>query len=386
MANFFKTKSNFLTSIITIVLAVPLSVIGTILYVLYFNVNHPNIRYEIISSASVVDLKEKLGNLEIIYDNIDIIKSNQLLRMIVLKVQNDGAKSVSRESYDPDHLLGLSISSGKILDIKLLNASNQYIKEGMHFTQIENGKVLFPQIILEPNDFFTIKILTLGKNSVSPSITTIGKILGQKEILVSDLSNLDSQTTIWDNATTGPVLVQLIRALVYFLGFILLIMGISATIVLIFFPFITFKEYRQKKHRKADIEEFKRSFGSTEANYIPIFELYINDGFHYLLYIEKLISKPAMIPLALKEGRGIRASSENMSYSTQIDALVKMLKDNNLIKKSNHVYSCNRKFKIMLKSLIEFTKNRGRNPNNLEASIESDAEATVHRIISSERA
>jgi len=61
---------------------------------------HPILQYEVISDASVLDVREKLSSLEIVYGGVDIQKAGQTLRMVVESVANKGISDILKGHYD----------------------------------------------------------------------------------------------------------------------------------------------------------------------------------------------------------------------------------------------------------------------------------------------
>lgn len=63
---------------------------GITIYAVFFQEKRPTLKLKLLSSASVLDVREKIEKLEIFYNGIDIQNKNQALRVILLKVINDG--------------------------------------------------------------------------------------------------------------------------------------------------------------------------------------------------------------------------------------------------------------------------------------------------------
>lgn len=58
--------------------------IGFTIYTIFFFEKVPIIKYEVISNTSVLDVKENISRLDIIFDSVSIKKSEQNLRIITL--------------------------------------------------------------------------------------------------------------------------------------------------------------------------------------------------------------------------------------------------------------------------------------------------------------
>ncbi len=63
-------------------------------YTEFLRDRRPELRFEVLSDASVLDVREKLGNLEILYDGVDIQKAKKSLRVIVVRIINLGPDDI----------------------------------------------------------------------------------------------------------------------------------------------------------------------------------------------------------------------------------------------------------------------------------------------------
>ena len=73
-------------SLLSVILALLFG--GLAIYLGFFRDRKPELRFEIVSNTSVLDVREDLGKLEILYDGLDIKKSKQSLRVVVVRVDN----------------------------------------------------------------------------------------------------------------------------------------------------------------------------------------------------------------------------------------------------------------------------------------------------------
>jgi len=89
----------------------------------------PALSVDILASESVLDVKEQLSNLSVLYDGIDIRKQNLTLRVMTVRIQNVSSKDILKGHYDSAAPLGLSIDFGKVIRADLVDASNEYLKK-----------------------------------------------------------------------------------------------------------------------------------------------------------------------------------------------------------------------------------------------------------------
>jgi len=152
-------------------------------YTDFFRSNKPEILYDISSNATVVDLKQNIGKIDIRYDSVSILNKRQTVSLITIKISNIGKSDVLKTMYDKNSPLGLKIEKGIILERpSLIQASSNYIKESVRFTAINQSTVNFTDFIFEEGEFFVLKILVLHDINAQPDIVPKGKIAGVKQI------------------------------------------------------------------------------------------------------------------------------------------------------------------------------------------------------------
>jgi len=210
-----------------------------------------DVRYEIIANTNVLDFNADISKLEVSYDSTNLKQSNENLRIITIKIINNGKQHLFKEYLDNNDPLGLTISSGKIIEKPdLIQTSNDYLKRNIKLHNFTNNKLTFSQVILESGEFFIIKLLILHKKDEIPQINSFGKIAGQKNIEVVNSVDIKTEKTFLLNVYEGNIWIQLLRLLSYFIIgilIILIIVGISEKI-----------DSRREKNRKIKmVRDFK---------------------------------------------------------------------------------------------------------------------------------
>ena len=197
---FFKVLNYFTSTHNVGIIGLVLTVFG-ILVGLYFVVYYekkPKLKFEILSTAPVLDVKEEVGKLDILYDGKSIKRTENTLTIITIKIINDGNASILLNYFDSKDPVGILITEGAIVEKpKLLDASNEYLNDKIELTSSIN-KVIFSEFILDPEDFFTMKILVLHNKHLSTRIKSFGKIATIKEITVTSAETGVEKKTYWD--------------------------------------------------------------------------------------------------------------------------------------------------------------------------------------------
>src|SRR6266478_2827215 len=127
----------------------------------YLQKTAPNLRVEEISNANVIDVREDVGKLDILFNGANLRDKHQTLALVTLRVMNDGAAPISKGAYDDVDPIGLEVNGGDITKAELFNASSTNIAKSMKVFVLTNSMVTFAPVILEAGDFFWIKLLIL---------------------------------------------------------------------------------------------------------------------------------------------------------------------------------------------------------------------------------
>ena len=243
------------------------------LYVAFIYTPPTSLSYEITSYTKVMDIYEDVSKLDIFYDGTNIKSEGKILTIVTLNIINNGRTSIDNNSYDEENPLGFAVYNGIIVDnVQLIDASNEYLLNNLKITQIESTKVIFSKAIIEPDEFFKLKILILHEKSENPIISSEGKIVGIKNIQVIK-KYLDSQKEpLLNQIFSGSIIIQVLRIILYPVIFF-------AAIILIIIPTIIISDKYSEHKRKDKVKEFIFKTNLTiEDNDKKILNLYVENG------------------------------------------------------------------------------------------------------------
>jgi hypothetical protein len=266
--------------------------------VTFFYEKKPSLTYEIVSNTSVVDVRESVDMLVVLYDGKDIQKNHETLRILVIKVVNDGSGAVLKSYYDGNDPLGLTLTNGRVIQSDVIDASSDYLRKQIKPERRSPTMITFSDVILEPKDFFVIKVLILTSDEVQDlGLRPIGTLANvrAKEVV---LTYKERETAPFlTRAFGGGMLVQVTRFFSYFLGSIILLFGLILSA-------ITVSDLQQKAKRKRLVKEFRDvSFLKFKKADEALLDLFIKDGVHSLVEVRRLIINPASLRDASKFGR-----------------------------------------------------------------------------------
>lgn len=246
-----------------------------------FHTRAPFLEYEIQSKAVLFNNTEELSSVQLMVDTIDVLKSNQNISIVTIKVSNNGNQSLRTSDYD-DGFFGLTISDASILkDVSLSEACNQHIEERYRELSPLTSKyfVDIPKISMDKGDWYTITVALLHDNSTSPVIEPKGKIIGQKRIRLVNASS--EKPSFWNQLLYGRWYVHLVRWLLYLVISVIAIFIIGGVGISISESVGKRKREGKKQEIAAnpDISSFIRDdYLKNEDTYIRIANHYYNLG------------------------------------------------------------------------------------------------------------
>lgn len=206
------------------------SIMGVVLGVYFYSSQNkpPGLLYEVLSDATVLDVKEDVPNLRVSFDGEDIKESGQTLRVIVVRVVNRSSRGVRKNDYDEKAPLGIALSSGRIVKYATLSSSNEYLRTQISQASVAQSQIEFPSLIINSGDFFVIKVLVLCSQNESPFPTATGRIADIASIPVLRLDEDAERVHLLAQAFNGGIAAQTLRFVVYPLGLVLLLLAALA--------------------------------------------------------------------------------------------------------------------------------------------------------------
>ena len=181
----------------------------------YFRPISPRLTYEILTNTPVLNVREDVNDLQVMFKGNDISKDGQSLIVVTFRVENNGAVGIKIGDYDPRSLLGLSIGEGEIVERpKVIAASTGYERDAVEIIlpsdrksedeeAVLDNRMSFEPLILDPQEFFTIKLLALTSSEVL-ELQPVGKVAGVKNIrVVQSFEKKVESSNIWTELIIG---------------------------------------------------------------------------------------------------------------------------------------------------------------------------------------
>jgi hypothetical protein len=258
---------------------------------------YPQIYFDVLTNTSVLDIKEDLPKLKIIFEGLNIKEQNLSLRIISVKVFNDSSLHIRKVDYDTEDPIGFRVQPGQIIKTELVDSSNEYLAKNMTFSYPTNNLIHFKDVIFDAHQFFVIKLLVLYPANQTPTVYPVGHIAGMKNIFVRESYKDFGRVSFWKKALGGSLHIQLFRIVAYFL---ICILVVSALVV----PVGVIDEKLRKRKQKRVVKDF-RDASSVQLNESDeyLFETYMTKGVWVLLSMQCLAASQETLDKALSAYR-----------------------------------------------------------------------------------
>jgi len=365
--NKFKTlDQKFSWSFLGFIIALIFGAIG--IYTTFFYEKEPSVSYQIISNTQVLDIREKVKNLDVIFEGKSIRDAKQNLLVIDLRIVNDGSINITKELFDENNPLGLKVINGEIIESTLLESSSNYLKNNVKFRQPDKNLIYFNSFMFDTDEYFSLKILLIHSENSEPKIIPIGKISGIKSINIESVYERKESPGLFELTFNENIWVNGFRLVAYPILLVLLILAIVL-------PMILISETKDKIIRKRIVKKFEKINDVQEnSDNLFLFQLFIRDGKHTLLVTEHILNNfETLAPKLMKIIEQPETSDERISISYRsmpneihphfsqdyFAHIFQKLIDNSFITKKEDVFIINTQLQILFNQFIKYLKTIG---------------------------
>ena len=243
--NFLRTPTFWLA--IVAVASLLVGTLGATLTYLAQQQPEPGVAFETIGETNVLDLRRPLQDLDIVFRGQNVQEQNLNLRILTISVANVGDVDILPSHYDQDDDWGMEFTNGKVIEVRLVDANSDYLRSKIVPQHIGAETVTFPKVIFEKDAFFIVEVLLLHSKNDSPSFSSIGKIAGIDKVTVLTRSLGRQDVSFAKELFQGSIFIQLTRAIIYFVGSLLILLGIVFALIGIGEGFNKLKSRRRRR-------------------------------------------------------------------------------------------------------------------------------------------
>src|SRR6266571_3559485 len=157
-------------------------VIGLI--ALYYTVRRTrtNLVVDVTSELNVMDVRTPLKDLSILFQGQDIQKQNANLRILGVRLVNEGDTNILENFFDSRIPWGLMIDGGRLIEARVTGSNAQYLSDNLHPRVTGNNEVDFDKLIFDRGKYVALELLVLHDKNIEPQIRPQGKIAGMDSI------------------------------------------------------------------------------------------------------------------------------------------------------------------------------------------------------------
>ena len=262
----------------------------------------PGVIIETISDTNILDLRRPLQDLNIVFRGHNVQEQNLNLRIVTINVVNSGEVDILPTHYDLADDWGIKFKDGEVIEARLVGTNSEYLRAKIVPQRLGVDTVAFPKVIFEQGNFFAIEVLLLHPKNDSPSMSSVGKIAGINEITVLTRPLSKQETSFVTELFQGRALIQVVRAFIYFVGSLLVIVALILAMVGIeIFP----SKLRALRRRNRILQTRTiRQMDQDEARKFLV-GLYESDGPAGLKGLQELTEEPGRIRRASPSDRWI---------------------------------------------------------------------------------
>ena len=234
----------------------------------------------------------------------------------------------------------------------LITASDDYLEKGFYTDSNSKGesRIEIPKLSIDPNGYYLIKVVILHKTDSTPVFLPEGKIIGQKEIEITEAK--EPSHSLFEDVFYGNGLVQVVRLLLYFLiGIVLVLIGFGG--------YITIDNWKDKKKREQNIKGLQLEDS--------VKKMYIDKGFDF--YLERILDldlkeseKYFKVKQYIMAGKDNKDPEEYERVERQYKYYNELIRKGFIIEEDDHTIRVNEKIKESVEKI--YGRIRGKEKNN----------------------
>ena len=260
----------------------------------------PEVAFETITATDIIDISKPLEGLSIAFQGEDIHDQGSNLRIFTIQVTNVGDVDILPNHYDLDDDWGVGFTTGELIEVKLIDASSEYLHAKIVPRNISSNVVAFPKAIFESDAFFVIEALVLHPKYRSPAIHAIGKIAGIDEFAVKNLPEYGVYPSFVETFFPGDLFVQYFRVLIYFLTFTAVVVAIAGIASLVN-EVVGKIERQRRRNRIMQTRTMQRIDRDTVKEFFV--SRYESGGKQAIEKLQRIVKEPARVGLSTVTSR-----------------------------------------------------------------------------------
>lgn len=228
-----------------------------------------NLEISLVDEFNLIEVKGKIEDLKVLYENDDILESKKEIKVIRVNVENKG-DTILQNYYDQLEPFGLRFYNAKVLDSEITFSNSKDLKSKLLNENVSNNEgtsddVVFSKVIFDSGDLVTMKITLLQDSGKHLEMSPLGKLANIPELRITRF-DMSEKSKPWH-----PMIYV---AIGYF--------GIFLTLILLIYVM----DFFEKKSKNKKIKNFLEEYGEANREQTKIIDFYRRSNFRD----ERLIS------------------------------------------------------------------------------------------------
>jgi hypothetical protein len=281
------------------------------LVALYYTVRRTrtNLVVDVTSESNVMDVRTPLKDLSILFQGQDIQKQNSNLRILGVRLVNDGDTNILENFFDSRIPWGLRIDGGRLIEARVTGSNSQYLSDNLHPKVAGGDEVDFDKVIFDRGKYVALELLVLHDKNIEPQVRPTGKIAGMDTIPIRNSFREQDQEGFKAKVFKGPIPVQIVRIIAYFL------FGLCTVIVvgLITAGIRNIPSRIRKRSRRRWVRFLpKQASSENEKKRQALLDIFIEQGLPGLKSIQKMLYTEESMANAFQKRRVLLGEGGNL--------------------------------------------------------------------------
>ena len=173
---------------------------------------------DVTAETNVLDIVHPIPDLTILFQGHDIEKQRANLKVLSIRLVNDGQTNIHEDDFDSRMPFGLRIEGVVVVRAQVTGASSSYLGENLRPQLSGQNQIAFDKIIFDKGSSVTVEALVIHNKEQQPRVTALGKIAGLERIAITNSFQGHDQQSFWGEVFQGPPAVQIVRLISYAFG------------------------------------------------------------------------------------------------------------------------------------------------------------------------
>jgi hypothetical protein len=246
-----------------------------------------NLVVDVAAESNVLDVRTSVRDLAVLFQGRDIQQDNANLKILQVRLSNEGEENILENYFDSRIPWGLQIEGGRVIEARITGSNSPYLSENLHPKLVDSNRVILDKVIFDKGKYVGLELLVLHNKNTEPQVTAVGKIAGMDEIRVTNSFKERDQQGLLHSVFNGSVAIQIIRAIAYFI-----ITTVSVIVVAVCIAGLASipSRFRKRSRRQRARYLAKADSPEKEKKRQVLVEIFVEDGLEELRRTRKLLT------------------------------------------------------------------------------------------------